>query len=61
MLKKTKIGLEITTTENQLAVKLAKKIKDTFKPACAGRKVDMKISYSPAPSDVAYVKIVFSD
>ncbi|SRR3989344_5179099 len=51
--KKTKTGLEITTTENQLAVKLAKKIKDTFK------KAKINISYSPAPSDVAYVKLTF--
>lgn len=51
--KKTKTGLEITVTENQLAVKLAKKIKDTFK------KVDAKISYSPAPSDVVYIVMKF--
>ncbi|MEK7555588.1 MAG: NMD3-related protein [Patescibacteria group bacterium] len=53
-IKNTKGGLEATTTENQLAVKLAKKIKQTFK------KVDMKISYSPTPSDVVYVKLEFS-
>lgn len=52
--KEIKGDLIITTTENQLAVKLAKKIKETFK------KVSMKISYSPSPSDVAYVKIEFS-
>lgn len=46
-------NLIITTTENQLAVKLAKKIKETFK------KAEVKIAYSPAPSDVAYVKIEF--
>ncbi len=50
---KNKMGLVVTTTENQLAVKLAKKIKDVFK------KIDMKISYSPSPSDVAYVKLSF--
>ncbi|MDP3015378.1 MAG: NMD3-related protein [bacterium] len=53
-IKENEEGLRITTTENQLAVKLAKKIKETFK------KVEMKISYSPAPSDVVYVKLVFS-
>lgn len=52
-IKNIKGGLEATTTENQLAVKLAKKIKQTFK------KAEMKISYSPSPSDVAYVKLVF--
>lgn len=51
--KKNREAIIVLTTENQLAVKLAKKIKDVFK------KVDMKISYSPAPSDVAYVKIKF--
>ena len=52
-IKKNKSGIIVTTTENQLAVKIAKKIKDTFK------KVEMKISYSPQPSDVAYVKLEF--
>ena len=52
-IKKTKAGLEITVTENQLAVKLAKKIKDVFK------KIAMKISYSPKPSDVVYFKLTF--
>lgn len=51
--KEIKADLIITTTENQLAVKLAKKIKETFK------KTEMKISYSPAPSDVVYVKLKF--
>ncbi|MBT9169535.1 MAG: hypothetical protein DDT19_02895 [Syntrophomonadaceae bacterium] len=51
--KETKEGIIITTTENQLAVKLAKKIKETFKRA------ELKITYSPTPSDVAYVKIEF--
>ena len=52
-IKKNKNEMVITVTENQLAVKIAKKIKDTFK------KVDIKISYSPSPSDVAYVKLEF--
>ena len=49
-------GLTITTTENQLAVKLAKKIKEVFNKY----KVQIKISYSPEPSDVAYIKINFA-
>lgn len=52
-IKEIKKDLIITTTENQLAVKLAKKIKETFK------KVDVKISYSPSPSDVVYVVMKF--
>lgn len=52
-LKKTKDGFIVTTTENQLAVKLAKKIKETFK------KVDYKISYSSSPSDVVYIILTF--
>ncbi len=54
-IKDIKEGVILTTTENQLAVRLAKKIKQTFK------KVEMKISYSSSPSDVAYVKLMFSD
>ncbi len=46
-------SLIITLTENQTAVRLAKKIKQTFK------KATMKISYSSSPSDVAYVKLEF--
>jgi len=51
--KETRDGIKITTTENQLAVKLAKKIKDVFK------KVKLKISYSPAPSDTTYIILEF--
>lgn len=51
--KKFRAGLTITTTENQMAVQLAKKIKSAFK------KVETKISYSPSPSDVVYIKISF--
>lgn len=47
----------VRTTENQLAVKLAKKIREVFKSA--SRRVEMKISYSSAPSDVVYVKLKF--
>lgn len=46
-------SLVITLTENQLAVKLAKKIKEVFK------KAKIEISYSPAPSDVVYIKLTF--
>lgn len=48
--------LVATTTENQLAVKLAKKIKEVFNKY----KIQMKISYSPEPSETAYVKINFA-
>ena len=48
-------NLTATTTENQLAVKLAKKIKEVF----GKNKVQVKISYSPSPSDAVYVKINF--
>lgn len=53
-IKENEEGLRITTTENQLAVKLAKKIKETFK------KAELKITYSPEPSDVVYIRLVFS-
>ncbi len=51
-------NLKITTTENQLAVKLAKKIQEVFKSSTKLRP-RMKISYSPAPSDVVYIKMTF--
>ena len=55
---KTEPGdLLVTTTENQLAVKLAKKIKEVFNKY----KVQVKISYSPEPSDVVYIKINFAE
>jgi len=43
----------VTTTENQLAQKLAIKIKQTF------NKANIKISHSKSPSDVVYIKIEF--
>ncbi len=49
--------LIITTTENQLAVKLAKKIKEVFNKY----KAQIKISYSPEPSDTTYIKINFAE
>lgn len=45
----------VTTTENQLASKLAKKIKDVFKT------VQVHFSYSPEPSEVARVRVVFNN
>ena len=45
--------LEVTTTENQLAAKLAKKIKEVFK------KTTEKISYSASPGDTIYIKMKF--
>lgn len=44
---------EITTTENELANKLAKKIKDTF------NKVKSRAKFAPEPSDVAEITIEF--
>lgn len=44
---------EITTTENELANKLAKKIKDSF------NKVKSKTHFAPEPSDVAEITIEF--
>ena len=52
-IKKTNGGLTVFTTENQLALRLAHKIKDAFK------KMDMKISYSPSPTNAVYVTLTF--
>jgi len=38
---------------HEISNKLAKKIKETFK------KAKLKITYSPAPSDVVYIKLTF--
>lgn len=46
--------LRVTTTENQLAVRLTKKIKEVFKKGEV-----VTIHYSPKPSAVARIKIVF--
>ncbi len=51
--KINKNSIMATTTENQMALQLAKKIKNTFK------KDAMKISLSPTPSDVVYIKLKF--
>lgn len=45
----------ITTTENQLAVKLAKKIRDVFNA------FDLKISHAPEPAEVTRIHILFSE
>lgn len=46
--------VEVTLTENQLANRLAHKIKETF------HAVKTHISYAGNPSDVAEIKIIFS-
>lgn len=51
--RKVKNEITATTTENQLAKQLAKKIQSTFKT------VKMKISYSPTPGDAVYIKLTF--
>ena len=56
-IKNVSDNLIVTTTENQLAVKLAKKIKEVFNK----NKVQIKISYSPEPSDTVYIKINFAE
>ncbi|HUY69737.1 MAG TPA: hypothetical protein VMU70_01850 [Candidatus Tyrphobacter sp.] len=45
--------IQVTTTENQLAVRLGKKIRETFK------KPSLEIRQPSAPSDVVYVKLTF--
>ncbi len=50
-IKQTKVGHRILTTENQMAVKMAKKIKTTFKD------VAIDISFSKEPYEVSRVKI----
>lgn len=52
-LKKSKGKMVVTTTENQLANKLAKKIKDTF------NKVKVKTTFSKDPSDFADIRVEF--
>lgn len=46
-------NLVATTTENQMTVKLAKKIKEVFRQ----NKIQLKISYSAAPGDTVYVEL----
>ena len=51
--KKDREDLVITTTENQLAQRLAKKIKDAF------NKVKLKIDHHKEPSDVTTIVLTF--
>lgn len=53
-LEQGKAFWRITTTENQLAVKLAKKIRETFKKAV------LTISYSREPFEVGRVNLMFA-
>ena len=46
-------NLTVTTTENQLAQKLAKKIREIFK------RFKIKISYSAEPGDTVYIEMKF--
>ncbi|GMQ95377.1 MAG: hypothetical protein BMS9Abin13_490 [Patescibacteria group bacterium] len=52
-IKKAKNGFVVTTTENQLAIKLAKKIKGVF------NKVDIVISHSHEPYEVERMRVTF--
>ena len=52
-IKKGKDDWEVTTTENQLANKLARKIKELF------TKIDVKHSFASDPSDVVEVTVEF--
>lgn len=53
-IQKNKKGYRILTTENQLAVRLSKKIRDVFR-----NKVDISISYASEPSEYVKVSVVF--
>lgn len=52
-IKKVKAGFVITTTENQIAVRLAKKIKSVF------NKVELTIGHSADPNEVVRIKALF--
>lgn len=52
-IEKSKSEIVITLTENQLAVKLAKKIKDTCNTP------HLKIMHNKEPSDVSLVRVIF--
>lgn len=47
-------GYRVRTSENQLAVKIAKKIKSSFK-----KKIVMHISYADEPSEVSRILVTF--
>ena len=53
--EKYKEGYRFTTTENQLAVRLAKKIQSTFGKS----RVDMHVSYSAEPYEVDRALLTF--
>ena len=52
-IEETKDGYRVTTTEDQMAQKLAKKIKKVF------NKVDLDISYSGEPFEVVRIRVQF--
>ncbi|MBU4353483.1 hypothetical protein L6251_01875, partial [Candidatus Parcubacteria bacterium] len=52
-IEKRNSGFRVTTTENQLAVRLAKKIKEVFK------KADIEIAHSEEPFEVGRIRIKF--
>jgi hypothetical protein len=52
-IEQVKGGYRITTTEDQLAVRIAKKIKGVF------NKVNLHISYSREPYEVARINVKF--
>lgn len=52
-IKDARDGLHVTTTENQLAVKLAKKIKEAFK------KASLEIHYAKPPLETVHIKMRF--
>ena len=54
-IEETEKGYRITTTENQLADRLAKKIKDVFNT------VDIHFSYSSGPEEVDRIHIIFHE
>jgi len=54
-IKESGNGLVITVTENELAAKLTRRIKETFK------KVDKKVIFSAEPGDTAIAVIDFFD
>lgn len=51
--KKEKGAYRVTTTENQLAVRLGKKIRDAF------RTIRLNISHTPEPTEVSRVIVTF--
>lgn len=52
-IEETKKGYRVTTTENQLADRLARKIKEAFHAA------EIRFSHSPEPSEVDRIHVVF--